>query len=618
MSCVANKPEAVKIIRRWILTSVLALLTQLPALAVQNVAISWNPSGDTTVAGYKIYYGGASGNYTSVVDAGNATSLTISGLADGSTNYFSATTYDTSADESPFSDEVVFVAPLAATNQVVTVPAGPAPTNPPATNSSPVLQVVSNLMLATNPADIHSVVLSWNASTDAGVVGYQILIGQASGNYSLSENVGLVSSLVITGLVSGTTNYFAVREFNAAWNESDMSSEVHWLVPMPADPGSTNSISQNTAVASPPPVLNAVSGLFFTTNAANINMVTLGWTPSIDAGVTGYQVFSGKKSGSYSLTQNVAVVSSLVFTGLVSGTTNFFAVRERVTATNLGPVSVAASWVVPVKPNLPPTLNALTNLILNVNVQQTVKLSGITSGSTNEHQTLKITATSSDTTLIPTPKVTYTSPNSTGSLVFKPAYNKTGTVTITVTVDDGATNTPTHLFTRSFTVTVVNQALLAAMPKFSKQLTGTRVLTNKPVVLSVTMSGQSPFKYQWKFNGTNLAGQTAATLSITSAKPANSGAYMVQVSNSAGLTNSAVAMLTVITNTAATIAMPAVATPGQFAFQIPGEATLKYVIEATSDFQNWTPVQTNTAPFTFTQTNASSYDQRYYRARYLP
>lgn len=592
---------------------VLALLTQLPALAVQNVAISWNPSGDTTVAGYKIYYGGASSNYTSVVDAGNATNLTLSGLADGSTNYFSATTYDASADESPFSDEVVFVAPQAVSNQVVTVTNNPATNSPvTVTNQTPVLHVVSNLMLATNPADIHSVVLSWGASTDAGVVGYQIFVGQASGNYSISMNVGLVSSLVITGLVSGTTNYFAVREFNAAWNESDMSSEVHWLVPMPTDPVTTNSISQSTAVVSPPPPLNAVTGLYFTTNAANVSNVTLGWTPSIDAGVTGYQVLSGKKSGSYSLTQNVATVSSLVFTGLVTGSTNFFKVRERVATTNLGPLSAEARWFVP---NNPPTLDALTNINLNINaVQQTVNLTGITSGSTNERQTLKITVTSGNTTLIPTPRVNYTSPNKTGNLTFRPASGKTGTALITVTVDDGVTSTPTHLFSRTFTINVVNQAL----PRFTKQLTDVRVLANKPVTLSVAMSGAAPFKYQWKFKGTNLVGQTSASLSITNAKLANSGAYMVQVSNSAGVTNSVTAMVTVFTNTTPTVAMPAVTTPGQFGFQIPGEVGLKYVIEATSDFQNWTPVQTNTAPFTFTESNPADYAQRYYRARYLP
>lgn len=593
--------------------SVLALLTQLPALAVQNVAISWNPSGDATVAGYKIYYGGASSNYTSVVDAGNATNLTLSGLADGSTNYFSATTYDASADESPFSDEVVFVAPQAVSNQVVTVTNNPATNSPvTVTNQTPVLHVVSNLMLATNPADIHSVVLSWGASTDAGVVGYQIFVGQASGNYSISMNVGLVSSLVITGLVSGTTNYFAVREFNAAWNESDMSSEVHWLVPMPTDPVTTNSISQSTAVVSPPPPLNAVTGLYFTTNAANVSNVTLGWTPSIDAGVTGYQVLSGKKSGSYSLTQNVATVSSLVFTGLVTGSTNFFKVRERVATTNLGPLSAEARWFVP---NNPPTLDALTNINLNINaVQQTVNLTGITSGSTNERQTLKITVTSGNTTLIPTPRVNYTSPNKTGNLTFRPASGKTGTALITVTVDDGVTSTPTHLFSRTFTINVVNQAL----PRFTKQLTDVRVLANKPVTLSVAMSGAAPFKYQWKFKGTNLVGQTSASLSITNAKLANAGTYMVQVSNSAGVTNSVTAMVTVFTNTTPTVAMPAVTTPGQFGFQIPGEVGLKYVIEATSDFQNWTPVQTNTAPFTFTESNPADYAQRYYRARYLP
>jgi hypothetical protein len=313
------------------------------------------------------------------------------------------------------------------------------------------------------------------------------------------------------------------------------------------------------------------------------------------------------------------MVSSLVFTGLAYATTNYFAVQEYDATAYLGPLSAEASYVVPVKPNMPPTLNALTNINLNINAAlQTVKLTGITSGSTNEHQTLKITATSSNTGLIPTPRVSYTSPNTAGSLTFRPSYNKTGTATIRVTVDDGATNTPTHLFTRSFTVTVVNQALLAAMPKFTKQLTGVRVLTNKPVTLSVTMSGQSPFKYQWKFNGANLAGQTSATLSISSVKPVNAGAYTVQVSNSAGVTNSVAAMLSVITNTVPTVAMPAVVEPGQFGFQIPGEAGLKYAVEATTDFKKWTPVQTNTAPFTFTQTNAASFAQRYYRVRYVP
>ena len=82
--------------------------------------------------------------------------------------------------------------------------------------------------------------------------------------------------------------------------------------------------------------------------------------------------------------------------------------------------TVTRSFVVTVNPvNDPPTLNSLANLSINENAaQQTVNLSGIGSGAANESQTLTVTAVSSDTTLIPTPAVTYSSPAATGSLKF--------------------------------------------------------------------------------------------------------------------------------------------------------------------------------------------------------
>src|SRR5207302_8079118 len=83
---------------------------------------------------------------------------------------------------------------------------------------------------------------------------------------------------------------------------------------------------------------------------------------------------------------------------------------------------------------------------------QTVNLSGITSGATNENDTLTVTASSSNQALIPNPTVTYTSPNTTGSITFSPATNAFGTATITVTVNDGQPSN--NIVTRSFTVTV--------------------------------------------------------------------------------------------------------------------------------------------------------------------
>ena len=57
---------------------------------------------------------------------------------------------------------------------------------------------------------------------------------------------------------------------------------------------------------------------------------------------------------------------------------------------------------------------------------------------------------------------------------------------------------------------------------------------------------------------------------------------------------------------------------GQFSLSVAGVAGYDYVIEASTDLMNWLPVQTNTAPFTFTLTNASGNPQQYFRAVYSP
>jgi hypothetical protein len=107
-------------------------------------------------------------------------------------------------------------------------------------------------------------------------------------------------------------------------------------------------------------------------------------------------------------------------------------------------------------------LPELTDLVLfNNSPEQTVSLSGISVGG-GEAQPLQVTATSSNTGLIPDPSVFYNSAESTGSLVFTPVTNQTGTATITVTVEDGsldgnlATTADNATFIRTFDVTVRN------------------------------------------------------------------------------------------------------------------------------------------------------------------
>jgi len=103
--------------------------------------------------------------------------------------------------------------------------------------------------------------------------------------------------------------------------------------------------------------------------------------------------------------------------------------------------------------NDPPTINLIADRTIDEDAPtQQVALTGIGSGAFNESDTMTITATSSNPSLIPDPQVTYTSPNSTGTLTFTPVPDGFGTAIIFVYVDDGQAQF--HLTARSFVVTV--------------------------------------------------------------------------------------------------------------------------------------------------------------------
>jgi hypothetical protein len=73
-----------------------------------QVTLQWDPNPEADLAGYRVYYGTSSGNYSHSLDVGNTTTCTVSNLQDGIPYYFAATAYDTSLAESEFSSEVVY------------------------------------------------------------------------------------------------------------------------------------------------------------------------------------------------------------------------------------------------------------------------------------------------------------------------------------------------------------------------------------------------------------------------------------------------------------------------------------------------------------------------------
>jgi VCBS repeat-containing protein len=119
------------------------------------------------------------------------------------------------------------------------------------------------------------------------------------------------------------------------------------------------------------------------------------------------------------------------------------------------------TFVVTVNPvNDLPTLDPLSNRTIDEDTtEQTVNLAGISAGG-GESQPLRVTATSNNINLIPNPSITYTSANATGSLKFTPLADKSGTATITVTVEDGgldgnlSTASDNAIFSRVFEVTI--------------------------------------------------------------------------------------------------------------------------------------------------------------------
>ena len=190
-----------------------------------------------------------------------------------------------------------------------------------------------------------------------------------------------------------------------------------------------------------------------------------------------------------------------------------------------------------------------------------IRLTGITNGVAGGKK-LKITSVSSNSKLVANPKGKYSSALGFGTLTIKPAANTNATVSITVTLDNGAPSNNITSRTFLFTIKPVTFAGKAV------QQAG---MNNLAVVNNSISKSSSP-------DGTRLSVYAPAPATLT---PAPSG-------------------------------------PGQFALFVSGVTNQACVVQASTDLIDWVPMQTNTAPFTFVDSNAILFRQRFYRAASLP
>src|SRR5580700_8045548 len=84
------------------------LLSQAQAQATSSVTLAWNPSASSGIAGYRLHYGTSSGNYPLILNVGNTTRGTLSGLTPGQRYNVVVTAYNTIGFESLPSNQISF------------------------------------------------------------------------------------------------------------------------------------------------------------------------------------------------------------------------------------------------------------------------------------------------------------------------------------------------------------------------------------------------------------------------------------------------------------------------------------------------------------------------------
>ena len=181
----------------------------------------------------------------------------------------------------------------------------------------------------------------------------------------------------------------------------------------------------------------------------------------------------------------------------------------------------------------------------------------------------------------------------------------------------------------SYTVTITNQFGTALSSPATLTVIVPPTVTTPPqaktlsvgqnVTVNVTATGTGPLSYQWRLNNAALAGATSAVLALTKVQTSDAGNYTVVVTNSAGSVTNPVARLMVIDPASFILSTAASqsTTKSGFSFQLSVPTGATYVILASTDLQNWTPIATNVATagsVTFTDPAAANYPRRLYRA----
>lgn len=99
-------PTPVPAVLGVMFAALLAVLSASTAFGASTITLTWKPSPEQQVVGYKVYYGVASGKYTSVFNVGNVTTLTLVDVPEAEAHFFVARAYTSDGVESDLTFEI--------------------------------------------------------------------------------------------------------------------------------------------------------------------------------------------------------------------------------------------------------------------------------------------------------------------------------------------------------------------------------------------------------------------------------------------------------------------------------------------------------------------------------
>jgi hypothetical protein len=238
--------------------------------------LQWDASAGSSTAGYIVYYGPVGSLMTNQLNVGSALSATINGLSASTPYFFYVVSYDSSGDQSPPSNLVLYTTPpmsalqISKAGGVVNIQFTAAPGTTCSLEYTTSLNPPTWSILATSIADQNGLIsiydtidqtlpgrfyrgaiiaqvppqlsatsdgfttsLQWNLSASLNTVGWAVYYGAVGSPVTNRLDVGWANSTTITGLNPATAYYFYVVSYDVFGNESAPSNVILYTTPSP-------------------------------------------------------------------------------------------------------------------------------------------------------------------------------------------------------------------------------------------------------------------------------------------------------------------------------------------------------------------------------------------------